>query len=74
MRAPPESLRPTTGAPTFMASIHHLADLLGVGLGERAAKDREVLREDEDAAAVNEAVTGDDAVAGVELFVEPEVA
>jgi hypothetical protein len=32
------------------------------------------LREDEDAAAVYEAVAGDDAVAGVELTVEPEVA
>jgi hypothetical protein len=44
-----------------------------VGLGERAAEDREVLREDEDAAAVDEPVACDDAVAGVELFFEPKV-
>ena len=43
--------------------VHHLADLLGVRLGERAAEDGEVLREDVDEAAVDAAVARDDAVA-----------
>ena len=33
--------------------VHHLADLLGVGLGQRAAEDGEVLGEDVDQAAVD---------------------
>ena len=44
--------------------VHDLADLLGVGFGQRAAEDGEVLREDEHQAAVDGAVAGDDAVAG----------
>ena len=53
--------------------VHDLADLLGVGLAERAAEDGEVLAEDEDQAAVDGAVPGDDAVAEDALLVEPEV-
>ena len=45
--------------------VHDLADLLGVRLGERAAEDGEVLREDVDEPAVDPAVAGDDAVAVV---------
>ena len=44
--------------------VHDLADLGGVGFGERAAEDGEVLGEDEDQAAVDAAVAGDEAVAG----------
>ncbi len=44
--------------------VHDLDDLGGVGLGERAAEDGEVLGEDEDDAAVDAAVAGDEAVAG----------
>ena len=43
--------------------IHDLADLLGEGLAERPAEDREVLREDAHAPAVHETVARDDAVA-----------
>ena len=43
--------------------VHDLADLLGVGLGQRAAEHREVLAEDEYQAAVDHAVAGDHAVA-----------
>jgi hypothetical protein len=41
-----------------------LHDLLGMCLGKRAAEDGEILREDEDRAAVDRAPAGDDAVAG----------
>ena len=54
--------------------VHDLADLGGVGLGQRAAEHREVLREDVDDAAVDAAVAGDDAVAGDHLLVHAEVA
>ena len=43
--------------------VHDLADLLGVGLGQRSTEDREVLAEDEHEPAVDRAVAGDDAVA-----------
>ena len=43
--------------------VHDLADLLGVGLGQRAAEHCEVLTEDEYQAAVDHAVAGDHAVA-----------
>src|SRR3546814_8027046 len=45
-----------------MCLIHDLADLLGVGLRQAAAEDGEVLAEDEDEAAADRAVAGDDAV------------
>mmetsp|Transcript_5902 Transcript_5902/g.14528 ORF Transcript_5902/g.14528 Transcript_5902/m.14528 type:complete len:493 (-) Transcript_5902:134-1612(-) len=44
--------------------VHHLADLLGMGLAERTAEDGEVLAEGEGQAAVDHAVAGHDAVAG----------
>jgi hypothetical protein len=53
--------------------VHDLADFFGVGLGEGAAEDREVLREDEDLTAVYQPVAGDDAVAVKLLPVEAEV-
>src|SRR5439155_26531382 len=43
--------------------VHHLADLLGENLAQRAAEDREVLAEDEDPAAEDRAVARDDGVA-----------
>ena len=45
----------------------------GVGAGERAAEDGEVLREHEDLAAVDEPVAGDDAVAEDLLLLHAEV-
>src|SRR5207237_1705290 len=62
------------GRADFQRQVHHLANLRGVRLRERASEDCEVLREDEDAATVNEAVACDDAVAGIELLVEFKVA
>ena len=44
--------------------VHDLADFLRVGLRERAAEHREILREHVDQAAVDAAVAGDEAVAG----------
>ena len=52
--------------------VHHLADLLGVGLGQRAAEDGEVLAEDVHQPAVDAAVAGDDAVAERMLVGDPE--
>ena len=45
-----------------------------LALGERAAEDGEVLREDVDQAAVDAAVAGDEAVAGDDLLVHAEIA
>lgn len=53
--------------------VHDLADLLGVGLGERPPKNGEVLREDVDQLAVDAAVAGDHAVAVDPLVLETEV-
>ena len=53
--------------------VHDLADLLGVGLRERAAEDREVLAEDEDQPPVDGAVAGHHAVARHRLAVHAEV-
>ena len=49
--------------PDLHREIHHLADLLGVCLGQGSAEDREVLTEDEHRPPVDLAVTGDDPVA-----------
>ena len=73
MRAPPESFRPITGAPTRMASVHDLDDLGGVGLRQRSAEHREVLREDEHQPAFDAAIAGDKAVAEILLLVHAEV-
>ena len=62
-----------TGAPDLRGEVHHLADLLGEGAREAAAEDGEVLREEEDQAAVDLAVAGDHAVARDLLLVHPEV-
>jgi hypothetical protein len=43
--------------------VHHLDDLLGERLSQAAAEDREVLREDEHAPALDRAVPGHHAVA-----------
>ena len=52
------------GRADLRRQVHDLDDLGGVGFRERAAEDGEVLREDEDQAAVDAAVAGDEAVAG----------
>ena len=53
--------------------VHHLDDLGGVGFGERSAEDGEVLREAVDDAPVDAPVAGDDAVAGDDLLLHPEI-
>ena len=45
-----------------LREIHHLVDLLGEHLAERAAEDGEVLREDEDLPTVDRAPAGDDTI------------
>ena len=63
MRAPPESFRPITGAPTFIAWSITLQIFSACASRQRAAEDGEVLAEDEHQAAVDHAVAGDHAVA-----------
>ena len=58
-----ESLRPTTGAPTFIAWSMTLQIFSACASRERAAEHGEILAEGEDQAAVHRAVAGDDAVA-----------
>ena len=50
--------------PDLHGLVHDLADLLGMGLGERAAEDGEVLAEHEHQPPVDHAVAGHHAVAG----------
>ncbi len=54
---------PDHGAAELHREVHHLADLLGEDLGQAAAEDREVLREDEHLAPEDRPVAGDDRVA-----------
>ena len=63
MRAPPESLMPMTGQPTFIARSMILHDLLAEDFAEAAAEHGEVLGEHAHLAPVDRAVTGDHAVA-----------
>ncbi len=58
------------GSADAHGGVHDLDDLGGVGFRERAAEDGEVLGEDEDQAAFDAAVAGDEAVA-VELSAPP---
>jgi hypothetical protein len=51
------------GRAVLQREVHHVADLLRVLFGERAAEDREVLREHEDEPSVDAPVARDHAVA-----------
>src|SRR5581483_918414 len=53
--------------------VHHLADLLREDLGQRAAEDREVLREDEDLPPEDRPVPRDDGVAPGPLLAHPDL-
>jgi hypothetical protein len=64
---------PDHGAPVLEGQVHDLADLLGEDLAERATEDREVLREEEDLAAEDRAVAGDDSVPVRAAIHHPEV-
>ncbi len=64
----PDHRRPDLGG-----EVHHLAHLLRHHLAETAAEDSEVLREDEDDAAVDRAVPGDDGVTPGAILLHLEV-
>src|SRR5205807_9206058 len=64
---------PDHGAAVLQRQVHHLAELSGEHLAQRAAENREVLREDEDLAAEDRPVAGDDRVAVGATFEHPEV-
>ena len=66
-------VQPDDGRADPHGGVHDLDDLGGVGLRERAAEDGEVLRIDEDGAAIDGAVAGDEAVAGDALLVHVEI-
>src|SRR6185503_9295650 len=57
-------VEPDDGRAVLERQVHHVRDLLRVLFREGAAEDGEVLREDEDDAAVDRAVAGHHAVAG----------
>ena len=62
------------GGAHFHGHFHDFAYFLGVGLRERSAEHRKVLREDEHHATVDLAATGDDAVTEVLLLGQAEIA
>ena len=62
------------GCSHLHSEVHDLDDLGRVGFGERSAEDGEVLREGVDEAAIDAAVSGDDAVAGNDLIGHAEIA
>ena len=53
--------------------IHYLANLFRVSFRKGAAKNSEVLSKDKDVATIDQAMTGDHAVARIDLLVETEV-
>jgi len=57
MRAPPESFKPTTGAPTFHGQIHHFADLAALAHSSEP-RTREVLGKGVGHAAVDSSIAG----------------
>ena len=61
------------GRALAQGEIHDFGDFRGVGFGERAAEDGEILREDVDQAAGDAAVAGDEAVAGRTLRFHAEI-
>ena len=71
MRAPPDSMKPTTGAPRAAREPQHADDRVGVLLAERAAEVGRVLRVAEHGTTVDAAGAGDDAVARTRLLAHP---
>src|SRR5205823_12440835 len=64
---------PDHGAAELRGQVHDLADLVGEDLGEAAAENREVLREDEDPAAEDRPVARDHGVAVRAPLPHPEL-
>ena len=73
MRAPPGVVEADDRDAELEGEVHDLADLLGVGLRERTAEDREVLREHRGLPPVDAPEPGDHAVARDALALHPEV-
>src|SRR5207245_4948962 len=71
--SPARVVEPDDRHPDLHRQVHDLADLRGVGLAERSAEHREILREHEDLAAVDRPVAGDDPVAGNALRLHAKV-
>ena len=67
MRAPPDSMKPTTRHAGAAGQAHDADDRLGVLLAQRAAEVRRVLGVAEDRPAVDAPGAGDDAVTGTRL-------
>ena len=67
-------VQPDQWRAVLQGEVHHLADFLRVGFGERSAEDGEILREDVGEPAVDAAIAADDAVAGDDLLVHAEIA
>ena len=73
MRAPPRIVESDDRRADLHRQVHDLADLLRVRFRKRAAENRKILRKDKNLAAVDQAVAGDDAVAGKLLLLHPEI-
>src|SRR6266446_10271777 len=57
----------------FHRKIHHFANFFRVSFRKRTAKDSEVLRENENLATIDQTVTGNYAIAGIELFLHAKI-
>jgi hypothetical protein len=66
-------VEPDQGHAELERHVHHLADLAGVHLAQRAADDGEVLAEEVDRPALDQRVPGDDAVAEELLLLHAEI-
>ena len=66
-------VEPDHGGAVVQRHLHDLANLLGVGLGQRAAEHREILGEHVDEPAVDLAVAGHHAVAQELLLVQAKI-
>ncbi len=53
--------------------VHNLANLFRVSLGKGTAKHSEVLRQDEHVTGINQAVTSNHPIAGIDLLVKSEI-
>src|SRR5712671_511041 len=66
-------VQPDDGRADLHREVHHFANLFRVRFGKGTAKDGEVLGEDKNFAAIDQAVAGDDSVARIDFFLHPKV-